>query len=1132
MDGEKKKDTILVVEDEPGIARLLSERLYALGLEVSTVSSAEEAETFLKNHKPTLMLLDHSLPGKNGLQLIQALKAGAGAVPPFIVTTGRGDEDLAVALMKLGAGDYIIKDGAFLEKIGPAALKAIGEFRLREELERKRSILAGIISASKDPMYTVDRELRCTSFNQAYAEQMLALYGAEVKEGGLVTDLQPEADRAAVRAGLQRALAGETVVSELRRGREEDGSRCFEVKYAPLRAEGGEIIGAAVTERDITERMALENHLRDKAELFSRVLESSGGTLFSVTPDGRYVVFNETHAALMKRWYGVGIEAGKPVLEYLTEPVAAERFKARLARGLAGEEYSEETKDVNPATGKAAYFEVLVSPIKAAGGAVIGVTLAGKDITERRSWEAMLKASEERFRDLFEKAPLGYQSLDEEGHFLEVNQAWLDTLGYHRQEVIGRWFGDFLAPGYKEVFKERFPLFMAMGRIHSEFEMLHKDGGRRFIAFDGRVGRTADGAFKQTHCILKDITEAKLAESRLKISEDKLRTLFECANDAVFVHPLGEDAEAGKFTEVNGVACARLGYTREELLSMGPADVDAEGMTEKRVAALKRLALEGRCVFEMVHRARNGLHIPVEISARRFEFEGRPYVVAMARDISARRQAERENLLLVETIKASLNEIYIFDAASLKFKFLNRGALENTGYSPDEAVSLTPLDLKPDYTPEGLEALLGPLRRGEKKVAVFETRHRRKDGSFYPAEVHLQYEAGHAVFLVVVNDLTTRKRMEAELLNSQKIESLGVLAGGIAHDFNNMLTGIVGNLSLLAEKNPAAADLLADTLSAADSARALTSQLLSFSTGGKPVKKEFCLQKTLREIFHLATRGALVASETEIDDRLWSVDGDEHQLKQVVTNILLNGLQAMPSGGTLRLKAGNRAAGRECAPALKPGNYVEVTISDTGGGIRPEDLPHIFEPYFTTKAKGHGLGLPMAWSVVKSHGGHIEVDSGPGGTEFRLLLPATGRNAPCGLKSEKDIKKGSGRILLLEDEAIVARAAERMLGELGYTFEITAEGSETLRRYAEEQKAGRPFDAVIMDLTIPGGMGGKEAGAALRRLAPKAVIIVSSGYSDEPVMADYKAFGFDAVLPKPYRFEDLAEMLSRLIAKK
>jgi CheY-like chemotaxis protein len=374
--------------------------------------------------------------------------------------------------------------------------------------------------------------------------------------------------------------------------------------------------------------------------------------------------------------------------------------------------------------------------------------------------------------------------------------------------------------------------------------------------------------------------------------------------------------------------------------------------------------------------------------------------------------------------------------------------------------------------------------------------------------------------------------MEEDLMRSQRIESLGVLAGGIAHDFNNMLVGITANLSLLAAKNPAGADILQDALAAAKSAQALTAQLLSFSKGGQPVKIELCLRAALKEVFSMAASGSSAARELEVPEELWSVEGDVNQLKQAVNNLLLNAVQAMPSGGTLRLKAENIGESSPLPASLKPGQYVKIAVSDSGIGIQAQHLAHIFEPYFTTKTKGHGLGLAMVWRVIRDHGGCIEAASEPGrGTEFRLFLPSTGRPMKDGKTGEKQIIKGSGRILLLEDEEIVSRAVVRMLTELGYTCEVTADGRETLKRYAEEKAAGRPFAAVISDLTIPGGMGGNETGKELRRLYPEALLIVSSGYSDEAVMAQYKTYGFDAVLPKPYRYEDISETLSRLLKK-
>lgn len=431
------------------------------------------------------------------------------------------------------------------------------------------------------------------------------------------------------------------------------------------------------------------------------------------------------------------------------------------------------------------------------------------------------------------------------------------------------------------------------------------------------------------------------------------------------------------------------------------------------------------------------------------------------------------------------------------------------------------------------------LRTGA-TVRNFEFTCLRADGSDFPAEINVAVTRNARGlpdgFLGIMRDLTERKRAEnltREMTNMQRVESLGELAGGIAHDFNNMLASIMANISLLETRCGADREtrgILGETMEAAMNAQSLTANLLSFSRGGKPVRKELDMKKALGEIFKLATSGTISDCALLAPDGLWSVEGDENQLKQTINNLLLNALQAMPSGGTLRLQAQNIPGGSLPAELPGPADHVRITVSDTGTGIPEKDLPRLFEPYFTTKSRGRGLGLAMAWSVVRNHGGHISVSSAPGkGSSFEVYLPATGRTFREEAGPRKEIIKGSGRILVLEDEELVSAAVRRMLAALGYGCEIVTDGKDALARYAEEEKKGTPFAAVLMDLTIPGGMGGKEAARRLRALAPGAKVIASSGYSDEPVMAEFKANGFDAVLPKPYKYEDLAEALTRLL---
>ena len=380
--------------------------------------------------------------------------------------------------------------------------------------------------------------------------------------------------------------------------------------------------------------------------------------------------------------------------------------------------------------------------------------------------------------------------------------------------------------------------------------------------------------------------------------------------------------------------------------------------------------------------------------------------------------------------------------------------------------------------------------------------------------------------------VTDSKRAEAERLRAQKLESLGVLAGGIAHDFNNILTAVLGNLSAArhAEPDDDVPEILRDAEKAALSARSLTHQLLTFSRGGAPIRKVVSLEEALREAARFALRGAKARAELSIAEDLWPASADEGQIRQVVHNLVLNADQAMPAGGVVAVRADNlEIAGGEGVP-LRPGRYVRVAVADTGVGLSREHLDRIFDPYFTTKQHGSGLGLTTSYAIVKKHDGHLAVESEPGrGTTFTVYLPASQeRAAPP--DAQAALAPGKGRVLVMDDDEAVRRAAGRMLARLGYEVELAKDGDEALRAYAAASGLGRRFDAVIMDLTVPGAMGGKEAMRHLAALDPEARGIVSSGYSTDPVMADFRAHGFCCVLTKPYDVEDLSRALAEATA--
>ncbi|MBI5193617.1 MAG: response regulator [Nitrospirae bacterium] len=385
-------------------------------------------------------------------------------------------------------------------------------------------------------------------------------------------------------------------------------------------------------------------------------------------------------------------------------------------------------------------------------------------------------------------------------------------------------------------------------------------------------------------------------------------------------------------------------------------------------------------------------------------------------------------------------------------------------------------------------------------------------------------------------DLTDHRQVDDDRVKIHKLESLGILAGGIAHDFNNLLTGILGNISLaLMHINPEdkVFKWLVNAENASLRAQELTYKLLTFSKGGAPVKRAISITKLLRDSVDFVLSGSNVKIEFSIPDDIWAVNADETQISQVISNLTINAIQAMPDGGIIRAGCENLVLQEDNPLHLDEGNYVKITIKDSGNGIPEELLKKIFDPFFTTKENGKGLGLSICYSILKRHNGIITVESdngaGGAGTTFSIYLPACFEKIE-GEKEEGKTLTGIGRILLMDDEEIIIQTAPAMLKALGYEVEAAGDGAEAIEKYKLAEEMGKPFDAVIMDLTIPGGMGGKNTIKRLREINPVVRAIVSSGYSNDPIIAEYKEYGFMATLSKPFRMQELSEVLHRVLS--
>jgi signal transduction histidine kinase len=411
----------------------------------------------------------------------------------------------------------------------------------------------------------------------------------------------------------------------------------------------------------------------------------------------------------------------------------------------------------------------------------------------------------------------------------------------------------------------------------------------------------------------------------------------------------------------------------------------------------------------------------------------------------------------------------------------------------------------------------------------------RLDGTTLPIEgsiASLPGESGDCQGLVLAfRDVSERRTRERELQRAERLESLGTLAAGVAHDFNNMLAIILNSASLAkrsADPDSVTRDLLSDVERAASRASNLTQQLMAFAKGGAPAQKPMWLEPMLERSVSLALRGSALNPRYEIAEGLWPAYADEGQLGQVVTNLVLNARDATGDEGTITIRLENRVVQGDAT--LADGRYVEIAVSDTGAGMTSEQLDRVFDPYYTTKDDGHGLGLASAYSIAQRHGGALRARSTLGeGSTFVFLVPAAEEPPISVTPSERPVQRGTGRLLVMDDETDLRRVLALCLEELGYVVACAADGEEAIALFDLALRDQRPFDAVILDLTVRGGMGGLETLEQLRRLTPEVRAIASSGYSDSPVLADHARHGFAGILPKPYRFTDLALVLRTVV---
>ena len=620
-------------------------------------------------------------------------------------------------------------------------------------------------------------------------------------------------------------------------------------------------------------------------------------------------------------------------------------------------------------------------------------------------------------------------------------------------------------------------------------------------------------------------------------SEQLFRMLVEQASEAIFV------IQNDSIVYVNKKASEIIGYSKKDLLSRSFIDfihADDRNLFVREETQDPRTMAETRHLTCRILDS-GGNTRWVDATLLDTEWASNMTTLCFLIDTTEHKATE-EALRISETKYRQLVEyapagIYEVDVPTGRFISVNDVMCEYTGYTKEEFLNSTLWDILKEDSLKKVIDRVEKMRRGEAVPALTEYEITTKDNRnlWIMVNTKLEYDDGKPVKATTVcHNITEKKQLEQEILKAQNLESLGVLAGGIGHDFNNLLSGIIGNISLAkleAERGEDIMESLDEALRVSSKASALTQQLLVFSKGGAPIKKATSIAEVLRDSAAFTVRGSMVKCKFKIAEDLWPVKVDLGQFSQVIHNLVINAMQAMSKGGKIYLEAKNVYLDTIYDMPLTPGRYIFIKIQDQGVGIAQEDLPRIFDPYFTTKSDGTGLGLTMSYTIIKRHDGHITVESElDEGTTFLIYLPATDEVPEENTGLENRTVAGEGRILVMDDEEILRNVAERMLQEIGYEVECVRDGTEALEYYEKASQAGQAFDAVLMDLTIPGGMGGKETIKELLKIDPAAVVVVSSGYSNDPIMSSYEKYGFHGVVSKPYRIEQLSWVMRNVLS--
>ncbi len=765
--------------------------------------------------------------------------------------------------------------------------------------------------------------------------------------------------------------------------------------------------------------------------------------------------------------------------------------------------------------------------------------------------ENALAESEELYRTLIETSPDAITVTDLAGNFIMVNQQALALHGCETKEELFRKNAfDLIAPQDRERAEVNAQKTLETGSIKKIVYTLVRNDGSSFLAeLSASTINDAAGNPRALIGIVRDITERKKVEKSLRDREEQYKTLVQTSPDSITMLDLkGNVLMANPATRelFNNVPMERI--IGKNVFDFFSAD-DRERASRDITQVMDTGHLD-RVEYTLVRENGATLSIEVNVSLMRDSANKPAALLAVTRDITGRKAIERalaaEKERLTVTLQSIAEAVISVDIQG-RVIFLNSVAEQLTGWKQEKAAGLPLSDVLQITTNTKKVACDDIIHKVIESGDVFDILNESvltaKDGSkrmiTQSCAPITDRDKKIIGVVIIIRDITEKQKMEKELFKSKKLESIGLLAGGIAHDFNNILTGITSNLfmaKMSLDKDSDTCNLIIEAEKAAFRASKLTNQLLTFAKGEEPIKESQSIAEIIEEAVGFSLSGSNVDCNLDIPADVWPLEIDRGQIDQVINNLIINADQAMPEGGTITVKVENItideyvSEGTNAYLPLEPGRYVRISITDEGVGIPQEHIEKIYDPYFTTKENGTGLGLTICYSILKKHNGLIFVKSREGvGTTFHVYLPASEQEMVDKKAAEEVPLSGTGRILVMDDEEVVRVAAGHVLKVIGYEVTFASDGTEAVEKYQKALDEGRPFDAILMDLTIPGGMGGKETIIQIKNIDPNVKAIVSSGYSTDPVMANYRDFGFAGVVSKPYMVEDLNRVLREVI---